>query len=115
MSTERISSDGVLAKLLHQQLSAVTFVQDYVQLSFDGLRLTLNVWPIINASRSFGDSGYRDELCSLIGRTVVQVREEPGAIDIVFDEGCLRIDLQSESSIERVIFENTVTAEWAWW
>ena len=112
------TSDAVLTQLVDQQLSAVTFVQDYVQLNFDGLRLTLNIWPIIKTVRGetrFGEVYYRDELCSYIGQKVIRVIETESAIEIFFHDGSIRIDLLTESAVERVVFEDTGTRAWAWW
>ena len=62
-----------LEKLKGRNLSAVTFVQDYLQLQFDGPFLNIFVWPRITVSGkslSFGMQGYRDELCGQIAKTV---------------------------------------------
>ncbi len=62
--------------LLGEQLSSVTFVQDYLQLDFDGVQLTYNVWPSVllaEAQSVFGATGYRDALCSLIAHVVSDV------------------------------------------
>jgi hypothetical protein len=64
-----------LVSLEGEQLSAVTFVRDYVQLHFDGPRLTLLTWPVVIAAEArcaFGEPGYRDSLCRLIGRIVAR-------------------------------------------
>lgn len=49
---------------------------DYLQIDFDGNLFTLNVWPIIiveNIQYKFGDTSYRDKLCTLITNIVQQV------------------------------------------
>lgn len=118
MTEQQITSDAVLAKLVDEQLSAVTFVQDYVQLNFDGLRLTMNVWPICKTVRDetrFGEMRYRDELCSFIGEKVIRATEVESAIEIFFNIGSIRVDLLTESAVERVVFEDTGTRAWAWW
>ena len=38
--------------LIGEQLSSVTFVMDYLQLDFDGNRLTCNVWPVVNVANN---------------------------------------------------------------
>jgi hypothetical protein len=63
--------------IVGEQLSSVEFVQDYVQLRFDGPTLTLFVWPSLhfpNRVGRFGESGYRNDLCSRIGLKVLQAR-----------------------------------------
>ena len=75
MTTRELS---ILKRLENHQLSAVVFVQDYVQLQFDGPCLTAYVWPIVrDGARTFGHTtpGYRDALCGLIGCVVEQTTE----------------------------------------
>lgn len=57
------------------------FVRDYVQLGFNGPRLTCWVWPrltIDGVVHTMGDSGYRDRLCSFISRVPTDTADEPG-------------------------------------
>jgi hypothetical protein len=64
---------STLEQLKGRDLSAVTFVRDYLQLQFDGPFLNIFIWPRIMApavSVSFGMTGYRDGLCAQIGKTV---------------------------------------------
>jgi hypothetical protein len=70
---------SLLEGLKGRDVSAVTFVQDYLQLQFDGSFLNVFVWPRLTLKGvvfEFGSSGYRDALCQLIGKTVVGVIEE---------------------------------------
>ncbi len=109
----------VLDTLVGEQLSSVTFVQDYLQLDFDGKRLTLNVWPVICNHRqrlSIEDGGYRDLLCSIIGQEVTGALDTESNISLTFgDNSILWVDLTSQLDIERVVFEDTGTSRWAWW
>lgn len=60
-------------KLIGEQLSSVEFVQDYLQLHFDGRTITIYVWPEIqNEDHTFqyGEEKYRNELCDFIGLEV---------------------------------------------
>ena len=41
------TTDSVLKRLVGEQLSAVTFVMDYLHLDFDGQNINLYVWPTI--------------------------------------------------------------------
>ncbi|GIH89928.1 hypothetical protein ACFFMN_11990 [Planobispora siamensis] len=74
--------DSLLSALIGQELGSVVFVRDYLQLDFDGPRLTLFVWPQVSVDstvHSMGDPGYRDTLCALIGHTVLTTAESPDA------------------------------------
>ncbi len=80
-------SEPLIERLLGETLSSVIFVGDYCQLDFNGPRLTAYVWPKIvteTTARSFGDSGYRDLLCSFIGHEVNGAHDRP-AVGIVLD------------------------------
>jgi hypothetical protein len=70
----------LLRELLDEQLSSVIFVGGYVQLEFNGPRLSAYVWPKIvtqTSTRAFGDPGYRDLLCSFIGHDVEDAHDRP--------------------------------------
>ena len=82
-----------LRELRGRQLSSVEFVQDYVQLKFDGPRLSAYVLPVValNGKRLRHDgAGYRDELCARIGRTVLDADFRDGeALSLRFDDGAV--------------------------
>ncbi len=62
-----------LAQIVGEQLSEVTFVQDYVQLAFDGPRLTAITCPRVFVSGrwfNWGEAGYRDALCGQIAKVL---------------------------------------------
>ncbi|MFE3448741.1 hypothetical protein ACFXJ8_07370 [Nonomuraea sp. NPDC059194] len=93
-------SDSLLPALVGEEMSSVIFVRDYVQLDFDGPRLSLFVWPrVITDSTvwSMGDPGYRDALCALIGHTVLAATEDAGA-GLVVDFGCGAVLVKPEPS-----------------
>jgi hypothetical protein len=72
--------ESLLQELVSEDLGSVVFVADYVQLDFNGPRLSLFVWPEVKAfgeSKAFGDPGYRDLLCTFIDRTVTAALESP--------------------------------------
>jgi hypothetical protein len=80
-----------LGGLIGRSLSAVVFVQDYLQLQFDGDLLTILTWPTIVMGQDtfrFGSGKYRDVLCERISRIVVQadVRHEREAV-LTFSDG----------------------------
>ena len=69
-------SEVTLRQLIGEQLSAVTFVQDYLQLHFDGP--CLNVYnPLtvttINSTVKTWDNQLRNTLCGQIAKTVVAI------------------------------------------
>ena len=65
-----------------EELEAVEFVQDYLQLRFEAPLLTFYEWPSVlleEFSISHGEPGYRDALCALIGEEVEQALLEDGS------------------------------------
>jgi hypothetical protein len=65
-----------LESIIGEQLSAVQFVQDYLQLHFEDKGLTCYIWPkiIINGDVfTFGSIEYRNKLCEFIGSLVTDV------------------------------------------
>ncbi len=76
------------------QLSSVEFVQDYVQLRFDGPMLTAITQPrvrVMNQWYEWGTQGYRDALCGRIGKLVHQ--------GLIITEHEIKIEFEDESSI----------------
>ena len=65
-----------------EELEAVEFVEDYLQLRFEGPLLTFYEWPSVlleEFSISYGEPGYRDALCALIGEEVEQAVLDDGS------------------------------------
>ena len=91
--------DG-LRELIGLQLSSVEFVQDYIQLHFDGPTLTAYTWPTVSKGSSVlsrGQSGYRDAICEPIGRLISQIEFQPESFGLVFDNKTIvRISLRDE-------------------
>jgi hypothetical protein len=90
--------NSLLLRLVGEESSSVVFVRDYVQLDFDGPRLSLFVWPQVAAGaevRRMGDPGYRDALCALIGHAVVSVAERT-AVGLVVDFGVGSVVIRPE-------------------
>ncbi len=76
--------------LIGEKVSSVTFVMNYLQIDFEGNRFTFNIWPMItvdNIDFKFGDTLYRDKLCSLIFKIVsgIELIDNEKLI-IAFDE-----------------------------
>jgi hypothetical protein len=81
----------LLDALKSQRLSSVEFVQDYIQLHFDDYTMTLyNPVKILQGSDSFGREqvGFKDALCNLINRVVLDVSyTKSNKVEVVFDSG----------------------------
>jgi hypothetical protein len=111
-NAEARPEEEVLQQIVGEKLSSVEFVQDYVQLRFDGPTLTAITQPVVGVgSRSFGwnEPGYRDELCDLIGRTVVSARIRAGeSLHVQFDgdaEVKISLRLEDYRAAEAVHFQ----------
>jgi hypothetical protein len=90
-----------VSELIDQELTAVEFVTDYLQLRFEGPLLTLYVWPYVlttEFSVAFGEPEYRNALCAQIGETVAKASLDEGeALTIEFSSGvALGISLREE-------------------
>jgi hypothetical protein len=93
-----------LTPLEGQELSSITFVQDYVQLDFNGPAFTFLIWPEVfrpEGSYAFGEPGYRDMLCEQIAHTVESSSiEENIALEIAFEDGVIfRVSLRDEDYV----------------
>jgi hypothetical protein len=104
---------STLEELKGRNLSAVTFVQDYLQLHFDGPFLNIFVWPRIMApaaSVDFGMTGYRDGLCAQIGKSVGGVAVEMDANFRLFftDGSIIEVSLlpDARGGPEAVVFQD---------
>jgi hypothetical protein len=109
-----------LQMLIGEQLSAVTFVQDYLQLHFDGPRLTVFSHPVIRlGDQTFhrGKPGFRDALCSNITKKVTEARVAYGdSLSISFGDGSMiKISLKDEdySGGEAVNFDAGGNVWWS--
>ncbi|HEY6807339.1 MAG TPA: DUF6188 family protein, partial [Gemmatimonadales bacterium] len=82
---------SALSPLEGQRLTAVTFVEDYVQLQFDSAAvLTLTVPVTIQAGTErlmVPAAGSRDALCALIGREVTTAESTVAQLAIHFGTG----------------------------
>ena len=90
-----------LEELVGQTLGSVEFVQDYLQLRFDGPLLTLYEWPEVfreEGSYAFGEPEYRNVLCDLIADDVTAASLEEGeAMEVQFSSGAsIRSSLRVE-------------------
>lgn len=109
-------------KLIGEQLSSVEFVQDYLQLHFDGRTITAYVWPkvFVNIETfKFHHKLYRNKLCSLIGNIVVDLSyQDKEHVTLVFKEnkGTIKINLDPKNPeivSEIAIFNDSLDKTWA--
>ena len=80
--------------IIGEQLSAVQFVQDYLELHFDGHGLTCYIWPEVyysNQKFKFGEIDYRNKLCEIINKSVKDV--------IIVEKELLTIEFEDNSRI----------------
>jgi len=123
--TKAIEEHGgelVLVAIGGEQLSAVTFVQDYVQLHFDGPTITAITRPSVSEGPStseFGSQGYRDRLCGLIGKRVTRAYVRLGdRLQVDFGEQVsLVVSLRPDAyrAAEAAVFSDGKTEQWASW
>lgn len=112
-----LSVDPIVGK----RLSSVDFVEDYVQLRFEGDTIvTLLVWPmLIDGERiaEFGQNGYDEKLGTFVGEQLVGGTVAPAAhMTLDFGHGRrLRVRLDAEAyegRPEAIIFKSR---EAGWW
>lgn len=114
--------DTLKNKLVGEQLSSVEFVQDYIQLHFDGRTITAYIWPevkIKNEIWRFGEIEYRNKLCSLIGIEVEDLFfQDKEFLVLLFknEKGVININLSPtnpEIISEIAIFNDDLDQTWA--
>lgn len=95
------NTEDALKPIKKKTLRSVEFVQDYVQLRFDGPTLTAYTWPHLTVGAktfSLGNESYKEALCAQIGiqvrdTSVVQGRD----LTIFFEDGAiLTVSLRGE-------------------
>ena len=100
-------ANRVLGQIVGRQLSSVTFVQDYVQMSFDGPAVTAVTHPVVEAegvAYRWDETGFRDQLCKRIAHIVTKA-------EIIPDE-CVRIDFDDRAKISvSLLSQDYVAAE----
>lgn len=77
--------------IIGEELKAVEFVEDFLQLRFAAPLFTLYAWPHVllpDFSVAYGEPEYRNALCAQIGEKIVQASLEEGdAMTIEFENG----------------------------
>ena len=68
--------------LLGQELRSVCFVEDFLELCFGEVKVTLFAWPYVlltDFSVAFGEPEYRNALCAQIGEEATEASLEEGS------------------------------------
>lgn len=80
-----------VSAIIGEELVAVEFVEDYLQLRFAAPLFTLYAWPHVlfpDFSLAYGEPEYRNALCAQIGEKVATASLEEGdALTIEFENG----------------------------
>jgi hypothetical protein len=80
-----------VSAIIGEELTAVEFVQDFLQLRFAASLFTLYAWPHVlfpDFSVAYGEPEYRNALCAQIGEKVVAASlEESDALTIELENG----------------------------
>ena len=103
-----------------RQMGSVEFVQDYVQLRFDGPTITAFTWPRVQVSNkwfAWTEPGYRDELCNRIARLVARAFSTEQEIRIEFNDGAtIAISLSPDDArdVEVAIFDDPPNPTVVW-
>ena len=119
--TLKNGENSVLDLLLGQELAAVAFVRDYIQLQFDGKMLNLYVWPTLKTNtvqHDINTAGYRDALCNQIGIKVMGSHEDSQKISLSFEnQVVLEISLREadRNSVEAAMFQDGIGQRWRVW
>jgi hypothetical protein len=90
-----------ISAIIGEELVAVEFVQDFLQLRFAAPLFTLYDWPYVlfpDFSVAYGEPEYRNALCAQIGEKVATASLEEGdALTIEFESGTvLGLSLREE-------------------
>lgn len=82
-----------VSAIIGEELVAVEFVEDYLQLRFAAPLFTLYAWPHVlfpDFSLAYGEPEYRNALCAQIGEKVATASLEEGdALTIEFESGAV--------------------------
>ena len=101
---------NLLTQLAGERLNAVMFIEDYVELSFNGptlQALTPITYVLFELSLNPRQPGWRDALCSVIGQAIVRV-EMGEDLSILFANGakfCISLRPADLRGPEAIIFQ----------
>src|SRR5712671_6261788 len=112
---------ALIGQIVGEQLSGVSFVQDYVELHFDGPVIRALACPLVQSQSGivrFPAAGSRDRLCGLIGQEVSSFELIDGLeLRIRFGPTDLIVPLDAARCVgpEAMHFQNSVTAPVSVW
>lgn len=123
MSTKKNLSDVqfLAGSLQGGALSAVCFLNGYLQLHFDGPYLNIYTPPKIilpSCAIRWGSQGFRDVLCELLGEKFLSANEDKGKVlTLVFTGAALEIPLDDSSRVcaEAAMFQDGTGKGWVVW
>jgi hypothetical protein len=102
---------AIQQQIIGTEMSAVTFVRDYVQLDFDGPKFNALTQITVASSKGFavtGNDQFRNHLCEQIAKPVADVRitEEQEVMLSFADGSSIHLSLKSEDyrGPEAVVF-----------
>jgi hypothetical protein len=102
--------------LINEQLSSVIFVQDYLQLDFDGNLISYYYWPVLNfENREYimTNVNYKNILCEFIGKKVVNVDFKEDILLNIFFESCSNIELVFKDIENEAIYYVSDSGKWS--
>jgi hypothetical protein len=106
--------------VIGREIASITFVRDYVQIGFDGPVLTAVTWPELSATARLWTtetSGYRDVLCSTIGRRVTSAGVTDLEIFIEVEDGVrmvVSLSPEDRTGSESAHFDDDAGEHWVW-
>jgi hypothetical protein len=110
------ATSDIFAEIIGAQMGAVTFVQDYLQLHFDGPTINVYIPMEVRVSGQVvrsKEEGFRDALCGQIAKLVASVTHLPEeGLTITFEGGSSvwislrRCDYEAPEAISTHSFKN---------
>jgi hypothetical protein len=115
-------NENALASITQMRLTAVCFVQDYVEFHFEGPILTAYEWPVLFIAGdpvTESSPSYRDHLCKLIAKKTVQTIEVKNKKLILIFENDYRLEIPvdplNRSSVEAAMIVDSTRKKISVW
>lgn len=104
---------SALERLVGKSVSSICFLPGYVQIAFEDLILTCYTNPVVFFSEQRADfltPGFKDKLCTLIGKSVQSVVENlRDELGVYFDDGdsiAISLRFKDAVSVEAAMLQN---------
>lgn len=114
--------DSLLAKLVGQEVTAVSFVASYLEIQFDRFKLSFYSWPKLRLGNSLVaevdmSKYYEHELRKLLGKTVTAVDATDGITIQVDDQTSIELPASAApiGSEELLQYHLDPDGEWMVW